>query len=108
MVLITMTDAIVQALEHLGIQSGPVEDVVRKEVQRIAREPSLSGPAIGKPVSHGQVIDISRQLKSRGHSSYHLDILLRGSRVYIPPPPPKQEPVSLTQEGLVHMPLAAS
>lgn len=110
MLLLTMTDAIVKALENLGIQYGPVEsgeDGVRNEVQGTAREPSLSGPAIGKPISHGQVIDISRQLKSKGYSSYHLDILLRGSRVYVPPPPPKPEPVSLTQKGLVHMPLVA-
>jgi len=109
MVLLTMTDAIVKALENLGIKSCPVEsgeDAVTKEVPGIAKEPSLSGPAIGKPISHGQVMDISRQLKIRGHSSYHLDILLRGSRVYVPPLPPKPEPVSLTQEGLIHSSLA--
>lgn len=109
MVLLTMTNAIVKALEDLGIQSGSVEsgeNVVREEVQGTARELLLSGAAIGKPISHGQVIDISRQLKSRGHSLYHLDILLRGSRVYVPPPPPKPEPVSLTHKGLDHMPLA--
>jgi TMEM199 family protein len=110
MVLLTMTDAIVKALGNLGIQSCPVEsgeDAATKEVQGTAQEPSLSSPAIGKPISHGQVMDISRQLKSRGHSSYHLDILLRGSRVYAPPLPPKPEPVSLTQEGLVYSSLAA-
>ena len=93
-----MTDAIVNALEELGTSSnrvgaGDVE--AGKGIQGTAREPLLSDPAIGKPISHGQVIDILRQLKSRNHSSYHLDILLRGSRVYIPPPPLKAEPVRL-------------
>lgn len=110
MVLLTMTDAIVKAIGELRSQSAPgdsAEDGVRNQVLGMAPEPSLSGPAIGKPISHGQVMDISRRLKSRGHSSYHLDNLLRGSRVYVPPPPPKAEPVSLTQRGLTHMPLAA-
>jgi len=99
MVLLTMTDTIVKAIEELGRQSAPAdsaEDCVRNQVQCIAPEPSLSEPAIDKPITHGQIMDISRQLKSRRHSSYHLDILLRGSRVYVPPPPPKPEPVSLT------------
>jgi len=90
MVLLTMTDAIVKALEKLVSQSGPIEP--GEDEVRTAQEPSLSEPAIDKPISHGQVIDISRQLKSMGHSAYHLDNLLRGSRVHIPPPPPKPEP----------------
>ncbi len=106
MVLLTMTGAIVKALEELGDLSDPVEsggDEVRNAVQGRAGEPLLSEPAIGNPISHSQVIDIYRHLKKMGYSSYHLDILLRGSRVYIPPPPPKPEPVSLTQKA-VYMP----
>jgi TMEM199 family protein len=102
-----MTNAIVKALENLGIQYGSVESEDGSRNQAQGQEPSLSGPTIGKPISHGQVIDISRQLKNSGYSSYHLDILLLGSRVYVPPPQPKPEPVSQTQKGLVHMPLAA-
>ncbi|TVY60880.1 hypothetical protein LSUE1_G009295, partial [Lachnellula suecica] len=57
-------------------------------------EPSLNDPKVGNPISHGQVIDLSRQLKSRGLSPCTLEALLKGARVYIPPPPPKKEPTS--------------
>jgi len=45
------------------------------------QEPSLSNPTIGNPISHGQIIDLWRELKTR-------------VRVYIPPPKTKPEPVS--------------
>lgn len=89
MVLLTMTAAMVDALEQLG----SLEDRVMQELQDATGEPSLSEPSIGKPVSHGQVIGIYKQIKNIGDASYHLDTLLRGSRVYVPPPPPKPEPV---------------
>ena len=57
-------------------------------------EPSLSDPRVGKPISHGQILDLSKELKSRGMSPRDLDALLRGSRVYNSPPKPKVEPVS--------------
>jgi len=59
-----------------------------------AQEPSLLNPKPGNPISHGQVVDLSRRLKSRNLSPSRLNVLLRGSRVYIPPPPPRPEPVS--------------
>ncbi|TVY22943.1 hypothetical protein LHYA1_G008438 [Lachnellula hyalina] len=57
-------------------------------------EPSLENPKVGNPISHGQVIDLSRQLKAQGLSPCSLEILLKGVRVYIPPPPAKKEPTS--------------
>lgn len=57
-------------------------------------EPSLENPKAGNPISHGQVIDLSRQLKALGLSPCTLETLLKGARVYIPPPPAKKEPVS--------------
>lgn len=57
-------------------------------------EPPLSHPKVGNPISHGQVIDISRDLKARRIQPNNLEALLRGSKVYTPPPPPKPEPVS--------------
>ncbi|TVY37169.1 hypothetical protein LOCC1_G008038 [Lachnellula occidentalis] len=57
-------------------------------------EPSLENPRVGNPISHGQVIDLSRQLKTQGFSPCSLEILLKGARVYIPPPPAKKEPTS--------------
>lgn len=59
-----------------------------------SKEPSLLNPRLGNQISHGQVIDLSRQLKAKDLSPRNLDMLLRGSKVYVPPPPPKPEPVS--------------
>ncbi len=58
-------------------------------------ESSFENPKIGNPISHGQVIDLSAQLKALGIQPSSLDILLRGSWVYVPPPPPKPEPVRI-------------
>ena len=57
-------------------------------------EPSLQNPAIGNPISHIQLLYISRKLKNHDLSLHHLDILLQGSSIYIAPPPPKKDPVS--------------
>ena len=58
-------------------------------------EPSLSNPKLGNPISHGQAIDLSRKLKAQNLSPRSLDVLLRGARVYVAPPPPKPEPVGI-------------
>ncbi|OBT52910.1 hypothetical protein VE04_06382 [Pseudogymnoascus sp. 24MN13] len=52
-------------------------------------EPSLQDPKPGNPISHLQIVALSRQLKSINAIPCHLDALLRGSHVYIPPPSPK-------------------
>lgn len=57
--------------------------------QNSSSEPSLQDPKPGNPISHLQIVALSRQLKSINAIPYHLDALLRGSHVYIPPPPPK-------------------
>ncbi|KAK4218368.1 endoplasmic reticulum-based factor for assembly of V-ATPase-domain-containing protein [Rhypophila decipiens] len=89
MVLLTITDSILEALrtaEALGdqpkLESRPDHD----------NEPSLEDPKSGNPISHGQIIDLWKLLKEKGEASYKLETLLRGSRVYSPPPPPKVEP----------------
>ncbi|MCJ1402203.1 hypothetical protein MMC11_005423 [Xylographa trunciseda] len=64
-------------------------------------------PAVDNPISHDQVLAISKCLKSieatkrnegkvpgSNSTGYHLDQLLRGSKVYIKPPKPKAEPSS--------------
>jgi hypothetical protein len=65
-----------------------------------AAEPSLSNPKPGNPISHGQIIDLSRKSKAHGLSPRSLDILLRGARIYVAPPPPKPETVSSTNLSL--------
>jgi hypothetical protein len=59
----------------------------------------------GNPISHDQIIRISRYFRDKHISkdvsistkiegrSFDLDSLLRGTRLHIPPPPPKPEPV---------------
>lgn len=68
-------------------------------------EPSFENAVVGNPISHGQVIKLSTHLREQGApeerhercseklSSYHLDDLLRGSRVYVQPAKPRAEPV---------------
>ncbi|KFY33024.1 hypothetical protein V495_08507 [Pseudogymnoascus sp. VKM F-4514 (FW-929)] len=57
--------------------------------QNSTSEQSLQGPKPGNPISHLQLVALSRQLKSINAIPCRLDALLRGSHVYIPPPPPK-------------------
>lgn len=124
MVLLTMTATMVEALESLQQVQEKVdgEEAVQemraeaKQIDGNARngnekstdndqdqalkavespaEPSLSRPKIGGPISHGQVIDIARKLKTRRIQPKSLEALLKGSKVYIAPPLPKPEPVS--------------
>lgn len=100
MVRLTMTPAILRALKRLH-ERGQVP-AFRGE----ASEPSLDQPAVGNPITHGQIIAISKTLKDINTDatngefesivSYHLDDLLRGSKVYVESPKPKAEPVGPT------------
>lgn len=86
MVLLTMTPSIVEALQQSGAQKltdkPPVEG-----------EPSLESATVGNPISHGQIVDLWKALGGNNAAKYNLECLLKGSAVYIPPPPPKPEPV---------------
>lgn len=62
--------------------------------QKQSSEPSLYNPKVGNPISHGQVVDIARDMKARRIQPSGLEALLKGSRVYVPAPLPKLEPVS--------------
>jgi len=59
-----------------------------------ASEATLSNPRIGSPISHGQVVELSQNMKARMLQPCRLEDLLKGARLYIPPPPPKPEPTS--------------
>ena len=100
MVYLTMTPVILQALDILSAH-GQAQITADN-----ATEPSLDQPVEGNPISHGQLIEISNKLKQiREEAEYreahddsvicHLDDLLRGSRIYVEPPKPKVEPVSM-------------
>jgi hypothetical protein len=99
MVLLILTPGAVRAIAE-------AREAAADELAELQRpgEPSLAEPAEGKPVSHSQLIDLSKLLKKHdikvtekgeeeGLVVYTLDHLLKGSKVYIPPPPPKKEPV---------------
>ena len=99
MVLLTMTPAMVAALSkyrdlpHDGLSA-----------DTSCWDFELTEPAVGKPISHAHVIDMSRFLNEKrgdpssaeneAHFQYHLDHLLRGSKVYAPPAKPRPKPVS--------------
>ena len=96
MVLLTMTPSIVEALQYLpgplpGYEARKKSDA---EAATQTTNPSLAGPEVGKPISHGQIVDIWTTLKASSELSMSLEQLLLGAQVYLPPPPPKPEPVS--------------
>ncbi len=75
MVLLTMTQPIVDCLAslvYLALVSGEPSD------------PSLATPAIGNPILHSQILQLSKC-----QSTFRLEELLRGSHVYVAPPAPK-------------------
>ncbi|SPO07614.1 uncharacterized protein DNG_10309 [Cephalotrichum gorgonifer] len=110
MVLLTMTPSIVEGLEILG-ESASAEHAKAKITETESTEtksteaetpdttnaktnvdePSLDAPAPGKPISHGQILDLWKALKDQKRTAYTLEKLLEGARVHIPPPPPKPE-----------------
>ncbi|KAM3511861.1 hypothetical protein MY11210_004479 [Beauveria gryllotalpidicola] len=75
MVLLTMTQSIVDCLTQIDYQAlNPDEP----------SDPSLINPAIGNPILHSQIIRLSKCQKI-----FRLEELLRGSQVYVTPPAPK-------------------
>ncbi|KAF2012159.1 hypothetical protein BU24DRAFT_465724 [Aaosphaeria arxii CBS 175.79] len=93
-----MTPVIVRALEKAAILDADQHSALQRD-----SEPSLEDPKLGNPISHSQLIDLSKLLKQHsavldqesdedGPLRYRLDSLLKGSKVYFPPPPPKKEP----------------
>lgn len=93
MVYLTMTPAIVAALETIRLLRLDLGDGDNDTKY------SLDQPAVGDPIGHAQIIAISKLLRNQDSSvvkssmSYHLDQLLRGSRICSEPPKPKAEPV---------------
>lgn len=59
----------------------------------LRQEPTLLNPKLGNPISHTQVIELWETTKKLDISTYSLDALLRGSKIYIAPPASKPEPV---------------
>ncbi|KAI4638887.1 hypothetical protein J4E93_009637 [Alternaria ventricosa] len=103
MVLLTMTPGIVRAVAK-------AKDLSADDYEKLqhADEPSLAEPEVGKPISHSQLIDLSKLLKKHVDKDIKdtkdtsettedtssptpttLAALLHNTTIYIPPPPPK-------------------
>ncbi|KAF2746889.1 hypothetical protein M011DRAFT_403635 [Sporormia fimetaria CBS 119925] len=90
-----MTPAVVRALD----EARRVADHQTDQLQ-LPDEPSLEAPIPGNPISHDQLIALSKFLRRHAdqlHNAddpfpYSLDTLLKGCTIYVPPPPPKREP----------------
>ncbi|KAI1183906.1 endoplasmic reticulum-based factor for assembly of V-ATPase-domain-containing protein [Nemania serpens] len=94
MVLLTMTSPMVEALMVLRDTSDarqlPNNTTPFNHVD--IEEPCVEDPAVGKPISHGQILRTVKTLRAKGHAGFRLETMLRGSALYVPPPPPKPEP----------------
>ena len=89
MVLFTITPSIVEGLKARNEMPPSAETSDEKS--------SFEDAAVGSPISHEQIVDLWKHLKAKRDGNCHLEDLLRGSRVYVPPPAPKPEPVRLPQ-----------
>lgn len=105
MVLLTTTPTIIAAVAKCRALNASSDT---KGALGFSDEPSLDKLELGKPISHEQLVKLSKILRSH-HAhveskearsdvedeevAYHMNDLLRGSQLYYPPPPPKPEPV---------------
>lgn len=88
-------DALQGSIENASAGEPQVSQTLPLEqIAEAKAEPILEEPKIGNPISHGQVVDLSKQMKDQELEPCRLETLLKGSRIYIPPPPAKPEPVS--------------
>jgi hypothetical protein len=89
MVLLTIAPSIAEGLHAWKNLAHPEQ----RTLQRCENDAALDDVAVGNPISHGQVIDLWTELREAGLKQYALEQLLKGSKVYVPPPAPKPEPV---------------
>lgn len=66
-----------------------------------------SNPSLDSPITHDQLIRLSRYFRSENATSNPndartLNSLLHGTKVYVPPPPPKPKPVRLHLLQTIH------
>ncbi|TGJ80939.1 hypothetical protein E0Z10_g7833 [Xylaria hypoxylon] len=87
MVLLTMTSPMVEALIVLRDSSDPRDpsnDAAQSNDIEV-EEPCMKDPAVGNPISHGQILRTVKSLKANGHVGFRLEQMLRGSTLYVPP-----------------------
>lgn len=87
------------------LQEQSLETTIQLKSPRSSSEPSetlsdlLNDPIqnsleIGNPISHTQVLELSKELKKNNIEPYHLDALLRGSNIWVGPIPKPKETTS--------------
>lgn len=103
MVLLTMTPSIVEGLARSKSSREESDGPDEAQPAACTDQPSLDSPAVGQPISHGQIVDLYRKLRAAGQKEYTLETLLRGAKVYVAPPPPKPEPVSVHSGHCWHL-----
>ena len=105
MVNLTITPPLLSAIEAIPLTR-------RKDLNLDL--PDTESLSLEKPISHEQIIQISRYFRETQKHPYDsqnatgdenknetakidrsLDALLRGTKLYIPPPPPRPEPVRM-------------
>jgi hypothetical protein len=103
MVLLTMTPAVAEVVQ-LYLDHAP-----KSKTQSVTDDPSLNAAAEGSPISHSQLIEISRYLnafnpvRADGTSRpARLSDLLRGCSVYTQPRPPKPKQVATVLPDILH------
>ena len=93
MVRLTITPALVTAINAIH------DDQLDHTTTDSEIDFTLGSPGIGDPITHLQILAISKSLRAQTDLSpsvpSHLDELLRGSRIYHEPSKPKAEPVRL-------------
>lgn len=65
--------------------------------------PRKNGIQIGDPISHAQVLELSKQLKANNIDPHHLDTLLRGSTIWVPLRPKPKEKTSEYKELMARL-----
>ncbi|OAA59607.1 ATPase, vacuolar ER assembly factor, Vma12 [Niveomyces insectorum RCEF 264] len=110
MVLLTMTPSMVEGLKRIQVeQATGREDGDEAICSTTANDEDdeddedeppvdLGDPAVGRPISHRQVLQLWKTLSNRPQKTAAdshratLEALLVGAAVYVPPPPPKPQP----------------
>lgn len=99
MVLLTITPLILEALKRVDASDHRPDFEAHSDYAEETTESPPVEPQLGNPLTHGQIIDLSRSLKASGHERYALEVLLKGCRIYVPPPKPKPEPVRFPMQS---------
>jgi hypothetical protein len=98
MVLLTLTPTAKAALQEYHKALPNLDEAALKNRDHWEK---LSTAEVGSPIDHHDLLTVAKSFAARNDETdsqsqtRRLDVLLRGSAVYQPPPPQKPEPVSM-------------